>query len=184
MKKFICIALCVLMSAITLCSCGNSSGNTNTGASSAQKTGSDQSNTEQTQNALKKADFGWVKCDIPDGYRDEVSEDLDIPSIYELGYKSSRAFNFFWAPMDKAADMDEYISNNLEKNGGELEDTFEMGGHTWYPINRGLVRYYTLGNDNKVLYIAVFGKTKDDEAFKTIFNSIEIDFTQKGPSNR
>ena len=179
MKRFICIALCVMMSAFVFCSCGQTADNSNGN--------SGQSSSAEKQTTLKKADFGWIKCDIPEGYKADENKYSKDPSVYKMNSDTRTAMNFFRKEIPEGDDMDDVIESTLEQPGaGVLQETFEMGSRTWYPIyeeDRELTRYYTFGDEGNCLYIAAFGLTKDDEAFKTVFGSIELDFSKYGQSD-
>ena len=175
MKRKVCIIICGLMLALALCSCGQSSSSSSKTTSSNSASG--ENVTTEEKKSLNKADLGWLKFDIPEDFRlDEDSKYTDA-SIVKKG-DSSCKLNFFYVGSSKDIDMDTAIQDILEENGGELEEAIEIAGRKWYPIKHGLTRYYTQLDNKHYLYVAPFELTKDDEAFMTVFESIELDGTK------
>ena len=167
------------MSALVFCSCGDS-------ADKSAASGS-ESATKAAQKTLKKADFGWAKCDVPEGYYSKSyysgTQHYSIKKDGSNDYsKDKNEINLFL--VEKSDDMQSFIDNELSHTGGAVQgDTVKMGNYTWcevYDKDDDIRRFYAEADPTHVVGATVLGgMTVKDTPVTTVLESLEVTDTSK-----
>ena len=173
MIKATAVLLLILMLAAAFAAC--SDGNTDQNAA-------DKADASGDSNSSVKGvpvDYGWVKFNMPDGWKLKKTEDYAV-FIEETG-NSERRISIL---KDNTVNTCEDLVNRDVKLGRTRTEDLTFGSYTWTPVRdeldgKKLVHLYTgLGGDNVAYIQPWWGITEDDPAMQTILNSISFDTDQ------
>lgn len=160
--------LCALLMIVSLAACGEKA--------------EEKTDSKTTESAAEPAsnltDFGWVKFEVPEGFKDTQESDSYI--AFKNEEDTYCGFHVAWKSVPSSKTLAEIAESDTQySTNASVGDEIELGGRKWIPVHFDFndapsVYLYTQIDDNHCSYVLAYKMTENDEAVKTIVNSIEF----------